>query len=219
VLLALAGSCATSRNTRPAVAPPPPGVTPTRLEYADTDGFDALFETALVNEEPAILIQTSHAKPDWGDRLNAWVAAWNLGGRPAAGETVRMQAPFVPKVVVDGDSIREFRLLVESLMTRLDDRADRGLAWLAEERTRARRVKLLKPYNLRFHLGEDGFIQLAFFNGRYADQHREFVKALTAGGDGGEWERGYQCSTCSDRMPADKPKPAGRLTSSGEPPR
>ena len=58
----------------------------------DADGFDSLLESALVNQDPAIIIQTHATKPDWGDRLNAWIAAWNMGGKVTGG-TVRMQAP------------------------------------------------------------------------------------------------------------------------------
>jgi hypothetical protein len=216
-LLALVASCAMPRLTRPAVEPPPPGLVPTRLDYADTDAFDTLFEAAILNQDPAILVQTQHAQPDWGDRLNAWIAAWNLGGQPAAaGEKVRMQAPVVPQVVVDGDSIREFRLLIESLMNRLDDRTREGLAWLAEEKTRSRRVRLLRPYNLRFHLDKDGLIQLIFFNGRYAGHHREFVRGLAGDDQGEEWERKMVCSMCAGRRaPAADPRAPGRLTSGG----
>jgi hypothetical protein len=130
-----------------------------------------------------------------------------------------MQAPFVPKVVVDGDSIREFRLLVEGLMDRLDERARQGLAWLSEEKMRGRRVKLLKPYNLRFHMDEDGAIQLILFHGRFADFYPEFVRSLAAADEGEEWERNYVCSLCSLRRTGPKrPKPEGKLTSDREAP-
>jgi hypothetical protein len=209
LLVPLAGSCSLWRTTRPQLDPPPPEVRPTRIEYTDTEAFDALLESALVNQDPAILIQTRYTTPEWGDRLNAWIAAWNLGGRVASSEAgkVRMQSPFVPKIVVDGDSIREFRLLIEGLMDRLDERTRKGLSWLAEERVRDRRVKLLKPYNLRFHMDEDGQIEIILFNGRYADYHRDFVRSL--GGEGEEWERTYVCSLCASRPPAPA-RPASR---------
>jgi hypothetical protein len=218
-LLPLAVSCSVWRAVRPQADPPPAGITPTRIDYVDADAFDVLLENALVNQDPAIVIQTTHTKPDWGDRLNAWIAAWNLGGRAATGEKFRMQAAFVPKIVVDGDSIREFRLLVEGLMGRLDERAQQGLAWLSEERLRSRRVKLLKPYNLRFHMDEDGFIQLILFNGRYADAYPEFVRRLAAPDAGEGWERKYVCSQCnSQRSEPKRTGPAMRLTSGGEAP-
>src|SRR5690242_4471216 len=75
--LALAAGCTLWKPTRPQLEPPPPGITPTRIDYVDTDGFDTVFESALVNQDPAIIIQTHATKPDWGDRLNAWIAAWN----------------------------------------------------------------------------------------------------------------------------------------------
>ena len=61
------------------------------------------------------------------------------------------------KVTVNGESIREFRLLIESLWTRIDERSRQGFMWLSEEKTRSRRLRLLKPYNLRFHMTDDGY--------------------------------------------------------------
>ncbi len=202
--LLLAAGCSTQKATRPSVEPPPPGITPTRLDYVDADAFDALLESALVNQDPVIVIQTGRAQPDWGPRLNAWIAAWNRGGRVDAGRKVRAQ---LPQVVVDGDSIREFRLLIEGLMARVEDGVKERSAWWAEERVRNRRVALLRPYNLRFHLDEDGLIQLILFNGRYSQYHREFVQALA--GEGQDWQRGWFCSRCKParkeaNLPADE---------------
>jgi hypothetical protein len=187
-------------------------ITPTRIDYVDTDAFDVVLENSLKNQDAAIIIQTTHQKPDWGDRLNAWIAAWNMAGRTSTGEKFRMQAPLVPKVTVDGDSIREFRLLVESLMDRLDVRARQGLMWLSEERVKNRRVSLLKPYNLRFHMDGDGNIQIILFHGRYAPVYQEFVGSLAAADAGDEWQRKLICSLCASR------KPTARPTSSGSEP-
>jgi hypothetical protein len=162
----------------------------------DTDAFDAVLEAALVNQDPVIVIQTRHERPDWGDRLNAWIAVWNRGGKGAPGRTVRSQAPPLSPVVVDGDSIREFRLLIEGLMDRVEDRAKERSAWWAEERVRNRRVELLRPYNLRFHLGDDGLIQVILFHSRYAPYYREFVRGLAGEDTGEEWARAYFCSRC-----------------------
>ena len=82
--ITLAVACRTHNETRPYVDPPPPGVEPTRIDYVENDSFDELFEAALTNQDPAILIQTTTAKPEWGGRLNAWIAAWNQGG-PVSG--------------------------------------------------------------------------------------------------------------------------------------
>ncbi len=192
-------------------------ITPTRIDYVDSDAFDALLESALVNQDAAIIIQTPNQKPDWGDRLNAWIAAWNMAGRSATGERFRMQAPLLPKVVVDGDSIREFRLLVESLMGGLEERARQGWAWLAEEKVRSRRVRLLKPYNLRFHRDENGFVQIILFNGRYAPYYQEFLRSLAAPETGEEWERKYSCSECAMRREeSSQPRNGMRLTSGGK---
>src|SRR5262249_9590811 len=151
-------------------APDPPEVTPTQLDYVDADGFDALFETALTNQDPVILIRTGRSQPDWDARLNAWIAAWNRGdnaGRrakargsaPEEPAIVRGQAP-LGKVPLDGESIRELRLLVTALLDRVEEAAQSGSSWWAEERMRSRRVALLRPYSLRFHMDEEGLIQL-----------------------------------------------------------
>jgi hypothetical protein len=210
----LVAGCWTTRNTRSSVEPPPTDMRPTRIEYLDTDAFDALLESALVNQDPVIVIQTRYEKPEWGERLNAWIAAWNRGGRVEAGKKVRMQSPLLPRIVVDGDSIREFRLLIESLMNRVEESVKERSAWWAEEKVRERRVGLLKPYNLRFHMGEDGAIQIILFNGRYAQYHREFVISISAGDASEEWERGYSCSACKSAAKAERTE--GKLTSSGE---
>jgi hypothetical protein len=195
LVFALAAGCRTPKPDLSTVETPSTAdLRPTHIDYADADAFDALFETALVSQDPVIFIQTDHRKPDWGPRLNAWIAAWNLGSRP--NETkARGQVPVVPKVTVDADSIRELRLLIDDLMGRVEDSARAGVTWWAETRMRNRRVALLKPYNLRFHVGDDGRIQLVFFHGDYAAKYEDFVRSLEGAGDG-PWVRTYQCSHC-----------------------
>jgi hypothetical protein len=188
----LAGSCSVPYRTRSPAAPPA-DFAPTRIEYVDSDAFDALLESALVNQDPAIILQTPNRKPDWGGRLNAWIAAWNRGGG-AAGRTFRSQAPFLPRV--DSKTLHEFRLLVDDLMGRVETGLREGSAWWVQEKIRTRRVELLKPYNLRFHMDEGGFIQIILFHERYAPYHREFTKALGGGEDEDDWRRGYTCSLC-----------------------
>jgi hypothetical protein len=197
-LLLPAAGCSKER-TRPPVAPPPPDVRPTRIDYADSDAFDAVLESALVAQDPVIVVQTAHQRPDWGPRLNAWIAAWNRGGRVETGKTIRGQAPVLPPV--DGNTVREFRLLVEGLMDRIEERVRERSEWWAEEKIRERRVELLRPYNLRFHLGADGIIQVIWFNGRYARYHRDFVRSLTDEDGGEEWQRCLTCSHCKERAP------------------
>jgi hypothetical protein len=189
----LAGSCSVPPRTRAPAAPPPADFVPTRIDYVDSDAFDTLLESALVNRDPVIIIQTPNRKPDWGGRLNAWIAAWNRGGG-AGGGTFRSQAPFLPHV--NADTLREFRLLVDDLMGRVEAGLRDTSAWWAQEKVRNRRVELLKPYNLRFHMAEDGLIQIILFHRRYAPYHREFTRALGGDADGGEWRRGYTCSQC-----------------------
>jgi hypothetical protein len=190
----LAGSCSVPPRGRAPAQPPPRDFTPTRIDYVDSDGFDALLESALVNQDPVIVIQTGHGKPDWGDRLNAWIAAWNRGGSPPPGATFRMQAPFLPRV--DAETLREFRLLIDDLMGRIEEGVKERSAWWAQEKIRNRRVELLRPYNLRFHMGEDGSIQIILFNGRYAQYHAEFTRGLAGEEEGTPWQRDYKCSLC-----------------------
>ncbi len=174
---------------------------PVRVDYAESEAFDLFLETALVSRQPVIIVQTAFNKPEWGSRLNAWIAAWN-SSRQTPGLRSRGQLPPVPSVVVDGDSIREFRLLIDGLMGRVEESARAGGHWWAERHTRERRVTLLRPYSLRFHLGADGHIQLIFFHGDYAAQHKDVVRALAdpVGDETLEWFPGYCCSLARERV-------------------
>jgi hypothetical protein len=184
------------KSNKPAAEP---DLTPTAVDYVDSDAFDGVFESALVNQDAVILVNTGHESPDWGPRLNAWIAAWNAGGHSRPKQIARGQAPTaLPKVVIDGDSIREFRLLVDSLIGRIEEVAQGGSAWYRDQRQRSRRVGLLKPYNLRFHKAEDSTVQLIFFHERNAKYYPGFVKKLTGGEEvaDGEWARTVECSEC-----------------------
>ena len=196
-VLVVCGACASSGSCksgsgRPAAEPEGGAIRPTVIEYVDADGFDRLFESALTNADPVILVQTENQRPDWGARLNAWIAAWNMGG-DGKRRTARGQSP----LTINGESIRELRLLVDDLRGRAETVASKGSTWWSEERTRARRVALLKPYSLRFHQGADGDIQLIFFHGAYAAQYHDFMATLADGSDGAEdWVRAVKCSRC-----------------------
>jgi hypothetical protein len=221
VLVGIVFGCATSRSTRKYLPPPPPDLEPTVIDYVDTDGFDALLESSLRNQDPVILIQTDRTKPDWQGRLNAWIAAWNMGGKvegPAGAGSIRGQSPVT--VDLDGDNIRELRLLVESLMGGIEAAAVNGAAWWANERMRKLRVDLLLPYNLRFHMAENGTIQIILFNGNYARYHDDFVRDMAHPDDenGEEWVRGVHCSRCKNWQapPGDGPK-AGLTSREREP--
>jgi hypothetical protein len=205
--LALAGGCKTPKPDRVTMSAGAPDQQSrarpqvVRVDYVDSDAFDLLLETALVNTQPVIVVQTEYDKPEWSSRLNEWIAAWNASRR-APGLRVRGQIPPVPAVVVDGDSIREFRLLIDGLMGRVEESARAGNHWWAERQTRDRRVALLRPYSLRFHLGTDGHIQLIFFHGDYAAQHKDVVRALAdpAEEETLEWSPGYCCSLARERL-------------------
>jgi hypothetical protein len=203
-LLALAGCRITrqSQSERPAAALP---IQPTIIQYVDSDGFDAVFETSLVNQDAAIIVRTEHEKPDWQGRLNAWIAAWNMGGKGER-RIARGQIPLPGQI--DADFLREFRLLVFGVVDRADELARSSSSWWQEERTRARRVTLLRRYNLRFHMGEDQRISLIFFNGDHSAQYRDFMATLTSA-DQVDWSRTLECSMC-DKL---KPGAAARLTS------
>jgi hypothetical protein len=197
LLCALTAGCRnlhTSRTYQEAL--PPRDLNPTIITYVEQDAFDAVFESALVNQDPVILIQTSTTRPDWGPRLNAWIAAWNRGGKAAAEQrgTVRLQAP----VTINGDTLREFRLLVDDLMKHVDELARRGSSWWAEERTQRRRIALLRAYSLHFHMDANGNIQLIFFNGTYAPYYRRFMDTIAErdADEPAEWSRCVKCSCC-----------------------
>jgi hypothetical protein len=164
----------------------------TVLQYVDSDGFDALFETSLINQDPVIIVRTDNDKPDWDGRLNAWIAAWNAAGKTER-RILRGQIPLPSQI--DADFLREFRLLVFGVVDHAEELAKAGATWWREERTRSRRVALLRRYNLRFHLREDGRIDLIFFNGNYADKYRDFMTTLT-GDEEIEWSRSVDCSMC-----------------------
>ncbi len=184
---------------------PPRDFQVNEISYVENDAFDNIFESALVRQDPVVVVRTDFSKPEWGPRLNAWIAAWNQGGT-GAGRTVRGQAP-IPSIVVDGDSIREFRLLVNSLMNRAEDTARTGSNWWTEERTRSRRIAMLKPYNLRFHMGDDGKIQLVFFHGDYAQYYQSYMRKLTKTDEELEsWSRTFDCTTCKGTMTVSRKK-------------
>lgn len=207
--------------------PPPelPDLTPTYLDYVDSEGFDALLETVLINQDPVIVIRTGRTRPDWNGRLNAWIAAWNrsnerpLGRKPRsraseealADPVIRGQSPLT-RVPLDGDSIREFRLLVGGLLDRVEDLAHSSASWWVEERARSRRVALLQPYSLRFHLGEDEQILLIFFHGAYSTYYPRHLQLLmkTDSMKGLQWSRSVECSCYRKGYPHE----IGKLTSS-----
>jgi hypothetical protein len=212
-LLAMACGCH-QPAPRPAPEPPPAGIRTTELVYVDTDAFDQLFESALVNQDPVIVVHTGRTKPDWDGRLNAWVAAWNLGGPVgAAPRTARGQIP-LPGVGLDEGTVRELRGLAGDLLSRVDTLAREGTSWWAEERIRSRVIGLLKPYDMRFHLDEKGHIDLVFFNGKYASYYPEFVEKLTgaaaAADEPKEWARVLHCSRC--KAAREKANPDATLT-------
>ena len=192
--LFLAGCRSSSPSASEADLPAMPDITPTRIDYVDTDGFDAVLETALVNQDPVIVVRTGKERPDWDGRLTAWVAAWNRGGsgRPRA---ARGQVSF------DKDTLRELRLLITTLLDRAEEVAQTSSTWWGDQRERSRRIAVLKPYSLRFHLDDENLIQLVFFHGNYAPYYPRCLQTLTESQvmESAEWTRGVDCSRCSRR--------------------
>jgi hypothetical protein len=203
--------CSAGQKAQPVAELPPGGIKPTRIDYVDTDAFDALLENALTNQDPAIVIGTGQERPEWGGRLNAWIAAWNAGGRatpPATPPRARGQIG-LPKVVVDGDSIREFRLLIDDFMNRVEGLARDTSVWWTDAKVRSRRVALLKPYSLRFHQDAGKNIQLILFHGAYSRSYEEFMRSI-AEPDADEpvaWVRGFSCSRCRPERQAQADAP------------
>lgn len=200
-----------------------PELKPTILEYIDSEGFDALLEIALVNQDPVIVIQTGRIQPDWSGRLNAWIAAWNRGGHgtnrkgarrasSAGGEEEAEEVPRVargltplPQMNVDAEGIREFRLLVGGMLDRAEDLAQHSAAWWIEERARSRRVSLLRPYSLRFHKDEQDLIQLVLFHGSYAAYYPRYMQLLMQKQrmEDEKWTRSVECSCCQEKKKRD----------------
>jgi hypothetical protein len=203
VALVLTIGCIGRNAVRPYRDLPPADIKPTRIDYVDGDAFDALFETALTNQDPVIVIQTANQKPQWDGRLNSWIAAWNMGGKVDPDQRKTRFQIGIPAVEVDAASIREFRLLVDDLMGRVEQLAKDTSGWWAEEQVRKSRIALLKPYSLRFHQDEDKNIQLIFFNGRYAERFGEWMRTIARADGEAEtvkWARVVTCSQCSAKQ-------------------
>jgi hypothetical protein len=195
LLLALAGCQALFLANKPAQPPAMPDLTPVVVDYTDNDGFDTVFEAALVDQAPVIIVRTENIKPDWEGRLNAWIAAWNRGGKNRA-RTLRGQSPLGG--LPNADGLKELRLLINGLLDRVETVAEKSATWWANERERTRRVGLLKPYSLRFHREGESPIRLIFFHGSYASYYPTFMRSLMkepAMADE-EWSRTVECSRC-----------------------
>jgi hypothetical protein len=193
--LAFAGCDSVRQARRPPNNPPAPpaaNLPSTVIDYVDTDGFDVLFEASLVNGDAVIHVRTANEKPDWTGRLNGWIAAWNMG---KAADVRRFRGQ-IPVATIDGETLREFRLLVGAVIDRADDASKAGAMWFKEERVRSRRVELLKPYNLRFHVNDDNKISLIFFHGDYARHYSQHVASLTERPEADPWRRGLEFSSC-----------------------
>lgn len=190
----LAGvGCRSLHESRKTPEQKPPGqLITTTIDYVDSDAFDVSLEAALLNRDGAIIIRTPNQKPDWTGRLNGWIAAWNKG-KSAESRLFRGQIP-VP--TIDGDTLREFRLLATAFVDRAEEASKAGVQWWKEERIRQRRIELLRPYNLRFHMAEDGAIHVIFFHGAHSKQYPQFVTALADCNDDEHWTRTMECSKC-----------------------
>ncbi|MBU6175566.1 MAG: hypothetical protein KGQ60_17290, partial [Planctomycetes bacterium] len=174
--------------------PPILDLTPVVIEYADSEAFDNVLEAALVDQTPIITIRTPFTKPDWECRLNAWIAAWNQGGKNRT-RTLRGQSGS-GNVPLNADSLKELRLLVNDLFDRVESIAEKGSAWWTNERLRSRRVALLRPYSLRFHRDNDSPITVILFHGSYASSYPSFMRSIMKEPlmADEEWTRTVECS-------------------------
>jgi hypothetical protein len=194
MVVSLAGfGCESLRLARrPAMEPRLGEFRSTYIDYVDTESFDLRFENSLLNRDAVITIRTPNDKPDWTGRLNAWIAAWNMG----KGADLRRSRGQFPVPSIDGDTLREFRLLVDSVVNRAEDASKASVQWFRDEKKRSYRMELLKPYNLRFHMNTDGHIHVIFFHGAYANQYQEFVSNLTECDEAEPWTRTVCYSRC-----------------------
>lgn len=193
IVALFAAGCRTMRDSHYDAQPSSLPIQPTILQYVDSDGFDALFEASLISQDAVIIVRTDNEKPDWEGRLNSWIAAWNSGSKIER-RVIRGQIP-IP-APIDAEFLREFRLLVFGVVDRAEELAKKGSTWWQEDRTRSRRVALLRRYNLRFHIGENNKIDLLFFNGDQAGKYREFMQTVT-GAEERDWTRTVECSICT----------------------
>lgn len=206
-LIALLG-CQTYLASKKAAVPELTDLSPVYVDYTDTDGFDAQFEASLVGRSPVVIVRTETTRPDWEGRLNAWIAAWNQGGRSRE-RKMRGQSP-IGKLPLDSDSIKELRLLIDGLLNRVEAVAQGSAAWYADRRERNRRIALLAPYSLRFHRDGDGPIHLVFFHGDHAAHYPKFLQWIMKSAEPmqEEWTRAVECSHCKK---AGKAGGVGRL--------
>src|SRR5262245_34135134 len=49
---------------------------PARIDYHDTDAFDAWLKTQLTARTPVVLVTTGQSAPTWEGRLNLWLDDW-----------------------------------------------------------------------------------------------------------------------------------------------
>jgi hypothetical protein len=147
----------------------------TVIDYVDSDAFDGLLEAAINRQDSIIVVQTASTKPDWQGRLNAWIAAWNAGGKVQKDEglwlkNVRIMseatAPNASKVVVvelPPDTAAEARKLVQGEIDRIERLAREGVDWWKDERTKAKRVESLRPYLFIFEKDANKQYQVIFY--------------------------------------------------------
>jgi hypothetical protein len=147
----------------------------TVIEYLDTDAFDHLLEAALNRQDPIVVVQTAHSKPDWEGRLNAWIAAWNEGGKVEKEDNLFLKSvsilaksatPNASKVVVielPPDTAKETRKLVQGEIDRIERVAREAVEWWRDEQKRAKRIALLKPYLFIFEKDVGQKYQIIFY--------------------------------------------------------
>ena len=147
----------------------------TVVEYIDSEAFDGLLEAAINRQDSIIVVQTASTKPDWQGRLNAWIAAWNEGGRVQKNEGLLLSAVQIAKVsfaanastvsVIElpPDTAKETRKLIQGEIDRIERLARDGVGWWKDEKKKSKRIDLLKPYLFIFEKDAANNYQIIFF--------------------------------------------------------
>jgi hypothetical protein len=147
---------------------PPPGFRWIEVPFSDDDAFDALLESYLVRNRPAIRITLDTTKPDWSGRLNTWLRAFCAGGkvrtRPGKGGAEQLLW-----LAAGARTPTEARQLLETVLDRIEHYATTAADWWSNEQKRKERIALIRPYTLdAVHDPQrDNKYTILLYNGHY----------------------------------------------------
>lgn len=165
VLLVLIGCGTPQRTYQP---PPPPNYPDREIPFEDSNAFDSLLETLLINQTPVIRIVLDTTTPDWPDRLVVWLRAYRDGGQVAA-PTGKGGLSSLLWLAANATSSTEAREALEATFDRLEETTTAVATWWSNERERQRRIELLRAYIIdveRSARHGDRFV-VTLYNGRY----------------------------------------------------